>query len=390
MVKENTMQDEMRERIQQISADFAQDRGARQRRRHLDPSDFDRLKETGFLLLAVPVAQQGYWKSVQESTRPICDLLRTLAQGDSSVALVASMHPAVLAFWLASPDAPESCRAAWEAQRAAVFETARGGAWWGTITSEPGSGGDVAKTSTAAEPETTPGAYRITGAKHFGSGSGITAYMLTSALPTGESEPDWFYLDVRGAAWDGREGMRLLAEWDGHGMTATQSHAFRFERFPAQRFAWQGHFQGLTRAAGGAILCYFAAVIVGVVQVAMASARREIARRREALRPYEQVEWARAEMEAWLIDQAYEGMLRAVETGGEGTPVGARCGKIAIAEMAESLLVRLSRILGGGTYARHSPFGSWHQDVRALGFLRPPWGLGFDALLQSALPEEVS
>jgi hypothetical protein len=147
-----------------------------------------------------------------------------------------------------------------------------------------------------------------------------------------------------------------------------------------------GEIQGLARAAGGAILCYFAAVVVGVVQAAMASAREEVARRIDGMRPYEQVEWARAEVEGWLIDQAYEGMLRAVETG-EGTPLGARCGKIAIAETAETLLTRLCRILGGGTFSRHSPFGAWHQDVRALGFLRPPWGLAFDALLQSSLPD---
>jgi hypothetical protein len=39
--------------------------------------------------------------------------------------------------------------------------------------------------------------------KQFGSGSGITSYMLTSALPAGESEPDLFFLDVRLVPWDG-------------------------------------------------------------------------------------------------------------------------------------------------------------------------------------------
>jgi hypothetical protein len=39
--------------------------------------------------------------------------------------------------------------------------------------------------------------------------------------------------------------------------------------------------------------------------------------------------------------------------------------------------------MGGGTFARHSPFGFWFEDVRALGFLRPPWGLAFDALYDS-------
>ena len=44
---------------------------------------------------------------------------------------------------------------------------------------------------------------------------------------------------------------------------------------------------------------------------------------------------------------------------------------------------RLCRVMGGGSYARYSPFGFWAQDVRALGFLRPPWGLAFDTLYEA-------
>lgn len=365
--------------LRKLAAEWAEDRSARQRRRHLCADEFSRLAETGFLRMAVPAARGGTWESVRQSVRPVCETLRALAHGDSSVALVAAMHPSVLAFWLASPEAPEPYRAAWEAQQAEVFGAVLEAAWWGTLTSEPGSGGDVARTTTAAEPEGEGGAYRITGRKHFGSGSGITAYVLTSALPAGETEPDWFFLDVRGEPWDGSRGMTLLAEWDGHGMTATQSHAFRFERFPACRFAWPGRLLALQGAAGGAITCYFAAVITGVAEAAMAAAREQVSRRKEGLRPYEQVEWVRAETESWLIGQAYEGMLRAVESEA-GTPLGVRCGKLALSELAESLLGRLCRVLGGGTYSRASPFGYWYEDVRALGFLRPPWGLAFDAL----------
>ena len=61
--------------------------------------------------------------------------------------------------------------------------------------------------------------------------------------------------------------------------------------------------------------------------------------------------------------QAYE-MLRAVETG----PAPFRTvvlGKTAAAGLAEDCLRRLTRILGGGTLSRHSPFGYWFEDVRA-------------------------
>jgi hypothetical protein len=63
-------------------------------------------------------------------------------------------------------------------------------------------------------------------------------------------------------------------------------------------------------------------------------------------------------------------------------------GKTAIAELAESALARLSRVIGGA-YSRRSPFGFWYEDVRALGFLRPPWGLAFDQLHAAAAPPQA-
>jgi hypothetical protein len=136
--------------------------------------------------------------------------------------------------------------------------------------------------------------------------------MITTALPAGEDAADFFFLDVRGAAWDGSTGMKLVAEWDGHGMTATQSHAFDFQSFPATRMAWSGNLPAMTAAAGPFIAGLFTSVVVGVVESAVEAAREQLSRRKDSLRPYEQVEWVRAENEAWLIIQAREGMLRSV------------------------------------------------------------------------------
>jgi alkylation response protein AidB-like acyl-CoA dehydrogenase len=309
------------------------------------------------------------------------DVLNALARGDASVALVASMHPSVLSFLHATPDVPAEHQAAWEEQRARVAQLALDGSWFGTITSEPGSGGDVARTVASAE-ATDDGGWRIAGKKHFGSGSGVTSFMLTSARPAGEEEPDWFLLDVRGVPWDGSQGMSLLAPWEGHGMTATQSHGMAFEGFPAMRFAWPGHWRALSDAAAPFIATTFTAVILGVVEAAMETARGAL--QSKSLRPYEQVEWVNAEQDAWLMRQAYEGMLRAVETQPKPLPA-VLLGKTASAGLAEDCLRRLTRILGGGTFARHSPFGFWFEDVRALGYLRPPWGLAYDALIQATL-----
>ena len=366
--------------VEQLAAQFAQDRHARQRRRELDPSDFDRLREAGFLLTGVPVTEGGLWEDERRSTRPIVELLRVLAHGDASVALVAAMHPSVLfaGGWLSTPKAAPPFDAPWAAQRRQIFDTVREGAWWGTITSEPGSGGDVTKTKAEARPA-DDGAYRLSGQKHFGSGSGVTSYMVTIAVPAGEAQPDAFFLDMRGVPVDGSAGVTLTAPWDGHGMIATQSHGFAFANFPAQRAAWPRPSRPFLMAPGGFIGCCFTAVIVGIVETALATARQQLGPRHAALRAYEQVEWVRAEQEGWLIQQAYAGMLRAVEER-ELPGEDVLRGKTAIAELAEAATGRLCKVLGGGSYARHSPFGFWHEDVRALGFLRPPWGLAYDGL----------
>ena len=372
---------QVQSQVAEVAQDFAADRPARQLRRHLDAADFDRLAEAGFLLTGVPAAVGGLWLDIARSTRTISELLRTLAQGDPSVALVSSMHPAVLSFWLCQPAAPAPYTMAWREQSRFAAQTARDGSWWGTITSEPGSGGDVARSKAVAKRD-AGGAYRISGQKHFGSGSGVSSYMVTTAVPEGEEAADWFFMETRGAAWDGSTGMKLVAEWDGHGMIATQSHAFEFSGFPAVRMAWPGNLRVVSGVAGAFVSSIFTAVVVGVVQAAHERARAQVSRRRDGLRPYETVEWARVENEAWLIDQAYEGMLRAVEAKGSGAVLDALHAKTAIAELAESVTGRICRVIGGGSFHRSSPFGAAFEDVRALGFLRPPWVLAYDQLLE--------
>lgn len=144
----------MLDEVGRIAARFAADRQERQRRRELDPADFDDLAGAGFLLTGVGARQGGLFDTVRSSTRPIAEILRILARGDPSVALVSSMHPAVLSFWLGTEEVPDPHRAAWAEQQASVAAMAGDGAWFGTITSEPGSGGDVAQTRASPAPPT--------------------------------------------------------------------------------------------------------------------------------------------------------------------------------------------------------------------------------------------
>jgi alkylation response protein AidB-like acyl-CoA dehydrogenase len=368
--------------IDAIAAEWRTQRGDRLARRSLDRADFDRLRDAGLLTAVVPVESGGRWHDAT-SVRPLCDLYRRLGAVDPSVALVSSMHPAVIAFWLASPDASN---AAWNEQRDAVFAGAMAGEQWGTITSEPGSGGDIARTRAVATPgggaAFLPGsAYTVTGDKHFGSGSGITDRMMTTAVPAGEEGPTIFVLDVRGEAFDGTTGMQLVAEWDGVGMAATQSHSIRLEDKASIRLAWDGPFEAITFAAAPLVSALFIAVVLGVFDEAVATARDQLAGRRDQLRPYEQVEWARAEQEHWVATQLYEGGLRSIAAGDPEVAFHDLLrAKQAVAHLAERSLLRISRVVGGGTFSARSPFAHWYEDVRALGFLRPPWGLAADLL----------
>jgi alkylation response protein AidB-like acyl-CoA dehydrogenase len=379
--------------VDAIAEAWRADRRDRQARRHLERSDFDALREAGLLTLGIPASSGGAWHGFEASIRGLCNVYRRLAGGDPSVALVSSMHPSVISYWTvnADPSQPD-----WEAQREAVFASAMAGEQWGTITSEPGSGGDIFRTKSTASPaETSPAestsplvgaGYTVTGDKHFGSGMGITDRMVTTAIPDGESDPTVFVLDVRDKPWDGTAGLTLIAEWDGMGMRATQSHAMRLEQASAVRMAWNGKIEEITRLAGPVISTIFTAVVLGVLDEAVESARQQVRARATQLRPYEQVEWARAEQDHWLAVQAFEGALRALECGVPGVAAhAAPRAKQSVAEIAEQTLQRLTRVLGGGTFSQRSPFAHWFEDVRALGFLRPPWGLAYDTLFATSL-----
>ncbi len=207
--------------------------------------------------------------------------------------------------------------------------------------------------------------YRLSGQKHFGSGSGITSYMITRAVPEGETELDLFYLKVIDVPWDGSTGMKLTAEWQGHGMMSTNSHAFEFQDFPATRVAAPGT-QFDSSAAQGLSNMAFTSVIVGVVDAAMDYVRARLRSQSSSLRAFQQVEWTAAEQEAWLIEQAWEGGMRNFEQSNATTRTFLLA-KQSVAGLAESVLDRLCRITGGSSYTWYAPLGAWREDVRALG-----------------------
>ena len=363
--------------LESVAAGFAEDVISRQKRRQLDPDDFEQLKGTGFLLTGVPADQGGLWKGPARSARMYSEMVRTIAHGDPSVALVASMHPAVTGFFLgveSVDDEPD----AWRAQRQWVIESARDH-WWGTVTSEPGSGGDILKTRSIATPEKDH--FLITGDKHFASGSGQADFMITTAKVEGSELPELFFLQNKDEPWDGSTGCKMTVEWDGIGMSSTQSHAFRFENFPVNKTVSREVLSKVAPISSQISNMLFAGVVLGVADNAMRFARGKLEGKEQGMRAFEKTEWVRCQNELWLAEQSYEGALRAIEAGEDAAHITAvRC-KITCAELIETALSRMSKVVGGASFSKAMPLAQWTQDVKALGFLRPPLPLAYDQLM---------
>ena len=110
----------VKNQVARVAETFGRQRDQRLRRQRLDPADFQALAQAGFLSTAVPVALGGLWESLPGSTRVICDMVRGLARADPSLALVTTMHSAVLVFWAAIDSAPDPYTDAWRRQRDAI------------------------------------------------------------------------------------------------------------------------------------------------------------------------------------------------------------------------------------------------------------------------------
>ena len=164
-------------------------------------------------------------------------------------------------------------------------------------------------------------------------------------------------------------------------MSATQSHAFRLEDFPATKAASSEVMIRVAPVSTQLSNMLFTGVVLGVTDNALAFAQGKLAGKESTMRSFERVEWARCQNELWLAEQAFEGALRAIEAGLPDAPlVATRC-KVVCAELTEQALARMSKVVGGASYSKAMPLAQWVEDVKALGFLRPPLPLAYDQLM---------
>ena len=245
-----------------------------------------------------------------------------------------------------------------------------------------GSGADAAF-DTGTRADVLPGdRFALHGEKHFGSGSQLVSFMVTTARIEGVELPAVFAMDLRDQPWDGTSGLRITREWDGMGMKATQSHAVLLDGVEGTPMVWPDALIECGPAVSSLALSLFSAVVSAICDAAMAEAERRLGGR--PLRPYEDVALTQAQVDHWMLTQAMHGL--SVTIGRDPTPVAlvaATKAKLGMAALAEKLLSELARAVGGGAFSASSPFAAWYEDVRALGYLRPPWALSFDQLSEA-------
>lgn len=365
--------------IDELVSAWMPQRATRMARLALDQNDFAAMADAGMTLVGIPVEFGGLWDTSQRPTLKTAALLRKLATVDPSLALVSAMHPTVLLNWINdAPDGPPG----WQEQRAEVFENVRKGAWFGTISSEPGIGGDFLATRATAVNAPDGAGWLMSGDKYMGSGSGVTSFMMTTARPEGEDLPEVFLLDCRNLAWDGSQGLKLVREWDGAGMCATQSHAFRFDRVAVTRHGLIGGAVKRLPQNSSTVGYLFSSVFLGLLDAAGAEARRLFAARSRQPSSFEQTHFVKAMNAIWLANQAFSGMAQALERPDPARDI--LHGKLAIADLAEQAMGLLAHAIGGASLSRSSPFAQWQQDIRALGHLRPPRPLTYDKLMEGA------
>jgi alkylation response protein AidB-like acyl-CoA dehydrogenase len=170
--------------------------------------DFDELRDSGYLLAAVPTRFGGFGLSLAD----IAPLQRRLAYHAPATAVAVNMH----LYWTGC--AADLHRLG-DDSMAWVLEAAAEGHVFAAGHGERGN--DVPLLLSTSEAERVDGGWRITGHKIFGSLTPVWTYMGVHAMDTSEpASPQIVHAFVHRDA----PGVSVVETWDTMGMRATASH----------------------------------------------------------------------------------------------------------------------------------------------------------------------
>jgi alkylation response protein AidB-like acyl-CoA dehydrogenase len=170
--------------------------------------DFEELRESGYLLAAVPEHLGGSGLTLAE----VAKLQRRLAYYAPATAVAVNMH----LYWTgAAADLVRmgDDRMAWVLEAAAAGEVFAAG--------HGERGNDIPALLSTSEAERVEGGWRISGHKIFGSLSPVWSYLGVHAMDTSDpSAPQVVHAFIPRDA----DGLRVVETWDTIGMRATASH----------------------------------------------------------------------------------------------------------------------------------------------------------------------
>jgi alkylation response protein AidB-like acyl-CoA dehydrogenase len=305
----------------------------------------------GLLVVNVP---DGFGESLGGTL----EVLRTVAQGSPSTALMLAMHTSILANYLVDPrHVPASERAAFLEQRAWAFGEALRGRRFGVANSEAGAGGDVRH----SRAEMRGG--RLYGTKTFCSmGTHADYYMAAARDESGRVE---YWLVAN-------EHVFAAAPWDAIGMRGSDSISLRFDGAPVLApLGYRGMLDGVNNRHWSTLS--FTAIFIGIAESLLA----------DVVTPSAGLLLQSAITELQLTLQACRAFLRHCVAAEPDPPDDAyrhlvRDCKLFVTRSLAQHAAALFTALGGSAYRFASPVSRKLRDLLAGPALRPPAGVAFE------------
>ena len=352
---------------EELAEEFATRAAEVDREGRFPTENIDRLKETGYLSIAIPEEFGGLGADLETTARA----QGILARGCASTALAANMH----IFGLGS--AAEGYRQG-DPSAAPIFELVRTGVVVGGSLTDAATGLNVRTSSTPARK--VEGGYVISGRKSFCSLAPVLDFFWGTA-----AEPGGGPLLLFGIPRD-TPGLEFVDSWDTMAMRGTGSWDVVFNdvfvpdiavqpgRGPGEPLVWEG---GAERAFAWFAFTV-ASIYLGVARAAAAFAYDYVTKRTVtgaslpmARQPAQVFSAAEVELllrpaEA-LVDQG----LRRRREGEVLTPEDINTVKYVAVKNAEAAVDRCLRMVGGHGLFRKLPLERYYRDVRA-GQFHPP------------------
>ncbi len=325
--------------------------------------NYDDLRASGLLALMVPESFGG----IGADSFTYATVLSKIAQGCASTGLTFNMHSAILYFLRQIASTPQ--------QERYFGEVVTDGAVFSSITSEPGiSFRHKGKVRTRIERDGD--GYRLTGRKIFCSlSTGASYYFTWSFLDGAESLADGLLTVLIPA---GREGIKILDDWNTVGMRGTASNSIDFEHVRIEPDEVVGEAGAILGQNMSIWSVGYTAVYIGIAEAAFeycVKAMRAPRSDGSPPRSEDPLTW----QEIGRLSMQLEGARRARDTlghlSGELDPQALTYvlnqAKYLATEAAHDITTQGMRMLGGRGLHRSLPMERYLRDAMA-GLVMPP------------------